>query len=144
MAVKQLTDNVSVASQLSLADVAIVAREGFKSIVCNRPDGESPDQPSFDEIRAAAAEMGLEAHYHPVVTGKITERDVDTFADLLRDLPKPILAYCRSGTRCTTLWALAEAGNCATEEILECAAQAGYDLYPLRASLEARAMYQSG
>lgn len=143
MAVKKLTDNISVASQLDIADVPAIAKSGFKSIVCNRPDGESPDQPPFEAIRAAAQAEGLDVHFQPVLTGKITERDVDTFADLIRDLPKPILAYCRSGTRCTTLWALAEAGNYSTDEILETAANAGYDLYPLRGSIEARAVYQA-
>ena len=103
---KKLTPELSVAPQISAADVADLARQGFKSIVCNRPDGEGADQPSFAEIAQAAAAAGLEARHVPVVSGIVSDEAARAFAAALDDMPKPMFAYCRTGTRSTTLWAL--------------------------------------
>jgi len=133
---RPLTPELSVAPQISAADVASIAAKGFRSIVCHRPDGEAADQPGFDEIDRAARQAGLQAHYQPVATGGVTREQGQDFGRLFATLPKPALAYCRSGTRSTTLWALAESGRLPTREILERAAKAGYDLTPLTARLE--------
>jgi sulfide:quinone oxidoreductase len=102
--------------------------QGFKAIVCNRPDGEGPDQPLFAEIERAAAATGLSARYVPVASGKVSDEDASKFSAAMSVLPKPVLAYCRSGTRSTTLWALAEAGKRPPEEIVGTARTAGFDV----------------
>ena len=73
-------------------------------MICNRPDGESPDQPTFEEIAAAAREWDIEVRYLPIEPGSIDDTQVDAFGALVDALPKPILAYCRSGSRAGMLW----------------------------------------
>ncbi|WP_241301183.1 aminotransferase class V-fold PLP-dependent enzyme [Burkholderia stabilis] len=94
----------SVSRQITPAELKAIRNAGFRSIICNRPDGESADQPAFDEIAAAARELGLDARYLPVERDRIGEAEVDAFEALLDALPKPVLAYCRSGSRSGALW----------------------------------------
>lgn len=124
----KLTDALSVRPQVTAADVAGIAAAGFRAIVCNRPDGEGADQPGFEEIEAAARAAGLEARYLPVVSGKVRDEDAAVFGAALAELPRPILAYCRTGTRSATLWALSEAGRRPLPDILARAKAAGYDM----------------
>lgn len=128
MNAKKLSDAISVASQISPADLKDIAAQGFKAVVCNRPDGEGSDQPSFAEIEGAARGAGLVARYVPVATGKVSDEDVQAFGTAMADLPKPVLAYCRTGTRSTTLWALNEGARRPAAEIAEIAKAAGYDV----------------
>lgn len=107
MKLTQITPDYSVAPQIGVEDVAAIAANGFKSIMCNRPDGESPDQTEFAEIAAEAEARGLTVAFVPVVSGSIFEEDVADFRAAMADLPKPVLAYCRSGARCQNLWMLA-------------------------------------
>lgn len=108
--VNRLTENFAVAPQLSPADMAAVAALGYKSVIINRPDFEGGlDQPQAAEVMAAAKEAGLQVEYQPVVSGAITPADVARFAELLDTLPGPVLAYCRSGARCTNLYQAAKA-----------------------------------
>lgn len=106
MAIRKLTDDLSVAPQISTAEVAEIASQGFKSIICNRPDGEAADQPPFSEIAQAAADAGLQIRYVPVQSGKVTDGNADDFGEAMGELPKPVLAYCRSGTRSAMLWTM--------------------------------------
>jgi sulfide:quinone oxidoreductase len=136
----QLERDVFVAPQLVEADFAEVAGGGFRSVVNNRPDGEAPDQLPNDVAEAAARHHGLAFRYQPVANLNVTDDDVvDAFAELLDDLPRPILFYCRTGTRCSILWAQASAARLGVEQALEVTAQAGYDLEPLREHLDERA-----
>lgn len=128
MDIKILTKDLSVSPQISVDDVRILAEQGFKSLVCHRPDGEGADQVNFTEIKATAEELGLVAVHQPVTSGKVTDEDAQTFKQLMSELPKPMFAYCRTGTRCTTVWALAQATEMSTVEILQTAKNAGYDM----------------
>lgn len=128
MQVNQIDDRLSVAPQIRAADVADLAAAGFRAIICNRPDGEGPDQPTGDEIAVAAAEAGLAFRYLPIVSGKVGDEDAAAFAAALAALPGPALAYCRTGTRSATLWSLAEAGRRPLPEILRRTKAAGYDM----------------
>ncbi|MBD3656238.1 bifunctional protein tyrosine phosphatase family protein/NAD(P)/FAD-dependent oxidoreductase [Marinobacter sp.] len=128
MDVRQLTPFLSVSPQMTAADVGLAASMGFKAIICNRPDQESHDQPANDEIRAAAERHGLIWHYQPVISGQITDEDVVRFREMMQTLHGPVLAFCRTGSRCSTLWALAEAPRLDVEAILKTTAAAGYDL----------------
>jgi len=135
--IAQLETNVSVAPQLAEADFAEISRRDFRSVVNNRPDGEEPGQLRNAQAEAAARREGLTFRYQPVANMDVTdEAVVDDFARLMSELPGPILFYCRSGTRCTTLWAQASAGRLGVSRTLEIAAVAGYDLAVLRDQLE--------
>ncbi len=102
--INALTADFAVAPQLSPEDMVAVAAAGFKSVIINRPDFEGgPDQPTSAAVSAAALAAGLRVEYQPVVSGGMTVDDVTRFAELLKSMPSPILAYCRSGTRCTVL-----------------------------------------
>ena len=119
--------------QLTAADVAEAAAAGIRLIVNNRPDGEEPGQPSSAGIEAAARATGLEYRHIPIAGGFPPER-VEAMARALEQ--GPVLAFCRSGTRSTFLWALARAARGApAEESVASAAAAGYDLGPIRARL---------
>src|SRR5271167_518690 len=96
-----LSPDLSASAQLSLADVAEAKVAGFRSILCDRPDGEAADQPLFAAIAGEAARLGLESRYVPIVSGKMTDGDVAAFRAAVSELPKPILAYCGSGKRVT-------------------------------------------
>lgn len=100
---KSLTDGLSVAGQVRPEDVPQLAREGFKAIICNRPDDEEPGQPDFAEIAAAARAQGMEARHIPVDAARPVAMQKDEFARALAELPGPVLAYCRTGNRCTLL-----------------------------------------
>ncbi len=137
MDIRKIAPDLSVSPQVLTQDVGLAAAQGFRSIIINRPDNEgSDDQPAAAEITAAATRHGLAVRYLPVVSGKITDGDVDDFASAMRELPAPALAFCRSGTRSTTLWALSQRGHLSTEAILATAAEAGFDLSGLRERLE--------
>lgn len=105
-----------------------IRNAGFRAIICNRPDGEAADQPTFDEIAVAAAESGLQAKYLPIVTGKVTDEDSTAFDRALTELPGPVLVYCRTGTRSATLWSLSQADRRSVADILAATKTAGYDM----------------
>ncbi len=125
---KAITSTLSVDGQITAADVRGLADRGFRSIVCNRPDGEGPDQPTFEEIEAAAQAAGLQARYLPIVAGTVTDEDAAAFGRAMDELPKPVLAYCRSGTRSATLWSLSQAKTKSVADILAATKAAGYDM----------------
>jgi sulfide:quinone oxidoreductase len=104
MKIVEITRDYSVAPQIRPEDVAEIAALGYRSILCNRPDGEAPDQPDFAEIAAEAERHGLKMAHVPVVSGAIVPQDVRDFSTAIEELPGPVLAYCRSGARCQYLW----------------------------------------
>ncbi len=107
--INRISNDFAVAPQLAAEDMQAVAEAGYKSVIINRPDFEGgPDQPSSADVIAAARAAGLVVEYQPVVSGAMTPDDVERFAQLLTELPAPVLAYCRSGTRCTHLFAAAQ------------------------------------
>lgn len=112
MTIRTLTPTLRVSPQIEPADVAALAASGFRSIVCNRPDGEESDQPPAAAIAAAAETQGLRFVHIPVVSGKIDEGAAAAMARALAELPAPVLAYCRSGARSEQLAAMA-AARCA-------------------------------
>jgi sulfide:quinone oxidoreductase len=131
MEIKKLSAEVSVAAQITLADVQSIAQAGFKSIICNRPDGEGADQVGFKEIEEAARALGLVSRYLPAESGKVTDEQGRLFGNAADELPKPILAYCRTGMRSATMWALANSGKLPPSQLIETSAAAGYDLKAL-------------
>lgn len=130
-----LTPNVTALAQPSADDIAELAERGYRSIIGNRPEGESEDQPAWAELEAAASAQGLEARHLPVVMGQITDEQIAEFRNALETLPKPIAVFCRSGTRAALLWALANQVNLTVDERIAIAAKEGYDLEPFRQRL---------
>ncbi len=108
---QQLSAEVFVAPQLDAAAMTWAAQNGFKSIVNNRPDFEGgPDQPTSAAIEVAAKAAGLHYAWLPVLPAVQTADDIARFAKLLAELPKPMLAFCRTGTRSAKLYSAATEG----------------------------------
>ena len=128
MDLKIINNNIAVSPQISTADLAIVKEQGYTLVVCHRPDGEGADQVNFDEIEDAAKKLDLKTIYQPVVSGKITDSDVAQFKAILAEAKGPVFAYCRTGTRSTTLWSLAVSDEMSVSDILTTAKTAGYDM----------------
>ena len=126
---RRVTDDLSVAPQIAVADVAEAARQGFKTLISNRPDGEDPGQPTAREIATAAADAGL-PFYHIPVRGAPTPEQVEATRLILQDADTPVLAFCRSGTRSIVTWSICQALSGAMErgELINLGRQAGYDL----------------
>lgn len=128
MDIKTISPQVSVADQITVKDLPAIKDAGFRAILCNRPDGEAPDQQSFEEIEAAARQLGLEARFLPVTSGKVTDEDAVDFGRALMEMPGPVLAYCRTGTRSATAWSLSVANDMDPNMILQTTKAAGYDM----------------
>ena len=135
MDLKRINEHVSVSGQISPEDVAALKEAGFVAIINNRPDGEAPDQPSSDEIEAAAKAAGLAYHAIPLGREGVSPDMVEQTKAVLEGSDGPVFCFCRSGTRSTTLWALSQAGNLEANEIISQAAEAGYDMSHLAGHL---------
>lgn len=131
---KRLEDNVFVSGQIAAEDVPALAAAGITRIVNNRPDGEAPGQPEGDAIGIAARAAGID--YRDIRISQLTGDAVDATARLLAEVDQSdgaLLAFCASGTRSTYLWALARSSQGRDGEALtKAAADAGYDLTPIR------------
>jgi uncharacterized protein (TIGR01244 family) len=135
MELKRINDKVSVAGQIALEDLRELKAQGFSAVINNRPDGEAPDQPTATEIEAAALEAGLAYHFIPLGRDGVSQPMIEATREALDAASGPVLSFCRTGTRSTTLWALAQAGRSPAEEIVSAAAEAGYDISHLHAHL---------
>ena len=134
---RQLTERVFASSQIGFAEVAEAAAQGVALIINNRPEDESDDQVPGAEIEAAAHAAGMDYVAIPVTHAGFSEWQMEAMAKALAEAPGPVLAYCRSGTRSTLLWALAEASRGRNSGVLAAqAAAAGYDLTPVRAMMD--------
>lgn len=131
-------DSATYASpQIAAADLAAAGAEGVTLVVNNRPDGEADDQPTGAEIEAAARAAGLDYVAIPVGGAGFGEAQVRAMAEALAGAQGKVLAYCRSGTRSTLLWSLAQAqAGRDPDEIAAAAATAGYDVAPVRPAMD--------
>jgi sulfide:quinone oxidoreductase len=137
MDARKIDNRLTVSYQIQPDDLAEIAASGFKAVVCNRPDDEEPGQPSVAEIRAAAEAEGLAFHHIPTSSGNFPESVVSAFRDVRQQAGGPVFAYCRTGTRCVMIDALANPDGKSADAIIRAAAEAGYDLAPLRSRIEA-------
>lgn len=133
MDLRRLTPDLAVAAQLVPSDVRAAAAAGYTTLICNRPDGEQPGQPDHEAMAQAAAAAGMRFVFQPVISGRITPEQARAFGDALAQADGPVLAYCRSGTRCATLWAMAQGSERPWAEVIATAAAAGFDLRGLPA-----------
>lgn len=133
--VRPLSAQLTISTQVDPGDLPSLARAGYRAIICNRPDGEDPGQPTWAEIAEAATSAGMIARHIPVTPGAISEDDVARFSAAIDESPGPVLAYCRTGGRAASLWGLSQVGKLTPDEIIRAAANAGCDLSPLRERL---------
>jgi uncharacterized protein (TIGR01244 family) len=134
---RRLEDGMFASPQIGVADVADARELGISLIINNRPEGESGDQTAGAEIEAAARAAGMEYCAIPITHAGFSEPQVDAMIAALDSAQGPVLAYCRSGTRSTLLWALAQARlGRSPDELARLAANAGYDLGPIRPMLD--------
>src|SRR3546814_16960896 len=105
-----------------------IADAGFGTMICNRPDGEEPGQPTVSSVRDAAEAAGIAFHHIPVSGGEFPEVAIKAFAKVREEADGKVLAFCRTGTRSITLDAQANLENATTDERIGRARRAGYDL----------------
>ncbi len=101
---RQITDDYAVSPQIEVGDIADIKAAGFRSIICNRPDGEQPGQPTAAEIAVAAEAADLVFRHIPFTSGQMSEDDVEKMVEALDEIPGPVFAYCRSGARSTNIF----------------------------------------
>lgn len=137
---RPINEKISVSPQITLEHVAAAKAEGVTLIVNNRPDGEEPGAPQSADIEAAAKAAGIEYIGIPITHSGFSAPQVDAMIAALDGAEGKTLAYCRSGTRSTLLWSLAQAKKgVSPDEIARLAGNAGYDITPVRAMVEALA-----
>ena len=128
----KINNELTVSDQITIEDLKEIKAQGYKTIFCNRPDHESEGQLDFSVIEKEAQNLGIKTIHQPVIGGQISDNDIAQFDAYFKAAQKPVFAYCRTGTRCSTLWALSHAKTLTIDEILSKAQIAGYDLSPLR------------
>ena len=106
--VLELAPQVYASGQLFEHDLRLAAKQGVRSIMNNRPDGESVGQPSSADIEKVAEELGMTFVHFPVDPKSITRQDAEAFAKICDELERPLLIFCRSGARSTKIWEMAE------------------------------------
>jgi len=140
MQINTLSDNYSVSPQIDISDVPSIAEADFKSLICNRPDQENPESHQMEAIKATVQAAGMEFAANVFDPSSFGPDKIERQAELLAQLPGPVLAYCASGNRCSIVWAFAQAGRIATDNILDATSRAGYQLAHLRPQLEMLAL----
>ena len=133
----KINNELTVSDQITIEDLKEIHAQGYKTIFCNRPDQESEGQLAFSLIEKEAQNLGIKAIHQPVVGGQISDVDIIQFDAYFKIAQKPVFAYCRTGTRCSTLWALSHASTLPIDDILSKTQNAGYDLSSLRDRLNA-------
>ncbi len=136
MDIRTITPNLSVSGQILPSDIAELKAMGFKAIVGNRPDGEEAGQPAWDDVAKAAEKAGLGTAFIPITPGTMSDEQALEFREAVAGFDKPVLAFCRTGTRSAQLWAIAARDRLSSDEVIRMAATAGYDLGAMRERLE--------
>jgi len=128
----KINNELTVSDQITIEDLKKIQALGYKTIFCNRPDQESEGQLAFSAIEKEAHSLGIKTIHQPVIGGQISDNDIAQFGSYFEKAQKPVFAYCRTGTRCSTLWALSQSRTLPIDEILSKTQNAGYDLSLLR------------
>lgn len=136
MDIRQLNRAISVTGQLFAADLVRLKELGFSTVINNRPDGETRDQPSSAQIRLAADAARLAYHHIPLGHDGVTSELVLAMRMALAESNGPALAYCRLGVRSVTLWAFAQVQDRSGEDIIAEGGRAGYDISHMAQLLE--------
>ncbi|GAA6197435.1 TIGR01244 family sulfur transferase [Pseudophaeobacter sp.] len=131
-----ITPRYAVSPQISAEDMPKIVADGYKTVICNRPDSEVPPSHQAAAIRAAAEAAGLIFRELPLTHQTMTPENVAQQRAFYEESPGPVLAYCASGTRCSVIWSLGVATEMSPDEILQKTSAAGYQLDGLRPALE--------
>lgn len=134
MNIRTITPDYAVSPQIAPEDVPAIAAEGYRVVICNRPDGEIPHELSAAVMRAAVEAAGLRFVDNPVTHPTMTAERIAAQAEAMEG--GRTLAYCASGTRSSILWSLAKAGELGADAVIAATARAGYDLQAMRPRLE--------
>jgi len=142
----RVTDTFFAAPQLAGEDFQAAAERGFKVVINNRPDGEEPGQLSSDEAASLASGAGLAYVAAPMSPGNLPAESLEAMRQAIQSADGPVLAYCRSGARSTTMWALIQAGygDMPIDSVVRAAAEAGYDLSQLEPQLQGMRDHSAG
>lgn len=135
MDIRHLSDRYAVSPQISPEDLPHIAAAGFRTVICNRPDAEVPASHQAAAIAAAAEAAGLRFETVPLTHQSMTPQNVARQTEIITTSDGPVLAYCASGTRCSVIWALGQAGTMSADDILARTGAAGYQLDGLRPHL---------
>ena len=127
MKVKQITASVSVSEQITSSDLQLLVDSGVQLVINNRPDGEEENQPTSQSIEQAALSLGLEYIYMPIANRNIPNDAIEAFESCMNG-DKTIHAYCRTGTRSSLVWAMAQAKNSTSVDIINLAKTVEIDL----------------
>jgi len=134
---RRLTDAIMASPQIGIDDIAEAKQQGVTLIINNRPDGEENGQIEGAEIEKAARAAGLNYLTIPIGQSGFSQPQVEAMAEAVEQAEGQVLAYCRSGTRSTFLWALSQAsGGADPRELADKAASAGYDVTPVRPAMD--------
>ncbi len=129
MPVTRISEKLSVSSQPNAQELSVLDRSGFKTLINNRPDNESADQPGNQAECDAAHQCDLSYAYIPVTMNTITEADVRAFQAAVRKSDGPVLAHCKTGTRSLSLYLIGEVldGRMSVEDVVPFGHQLGFD-----------------
>ena len=127
MKLQQLTENVYIADQINLSDLDDFVRLGIKTVVNNRPDQEL-NAPISQEVAKRAKELGLDYHYIPITPGEYSLEKINIMNKVLAEVKAPLVAYCRTGNRSISLWALSQQTTLGIEEVIKKANKIGFDI----------------
>ena len=136
MEIRQITPTYAVSPQIQPDDCQAIADAGFKTIICNRPDVEITPDCCATAVEAAAKEAGLNFVVLPLTHQTMNAENVAAHRAAIDETDGPVLAYCASGTRSSIVWSLGQAGDMASDEIINATSAAGYDLRGLHPQLE--------
>lgn len=128
MDIRRLTPDFAVSPQIGPEHAAEIARAGFKTVICNRPDSENPPELHASRVGPAIAAEGLTFLELPFASRALDADIVVRLREMIEGAEGPVLAYCRSGTRCTNAWALTQAGSMPPDRIIAAASAAGYNV----------------
>ncbi len=140
MDIRTLTPTYAVSPQIELSDLPAIKAAGYTTVIDNRPDGEIPAHLHTPHMKAAAEALGLHFVANPVIGGALTMENVALQSKVMAEAAGPVFAYCASGNRCSVVWALMNAGQRSTDDLISTPAKYGYNLEPLRGQIEALAV----
>jgi len=135
MDIRAITPTYAVSKQIHPDDLQAIREAGFKTVICNRPDGEIPEELHANVMAEAAKAAGLAFEVLPMTMQTMSADNIAKQFEFVEKSDGPVLAYCASGNRCSIIWALNQVGKQSVDDILEQTANAGYDLSALRGAL---------
>ncbi|MFK7159482.1 TIGR01244 family sulfur transferase [Marinospirillum sp. MEB164] len=127
-ALRHIEADLATTGQLTPEDLRQLVAQGFQTFIFNRPDQEEADQPETQALQETAEALGATWIHQPVVSGQVTDEQGAEFGRLYAAAPKPVLAFCRTGARCGTLWALSQQQQRPGHELVAQLKEAGFDL----------------